>query len=82
MYTVLFSVLFLITGAISGWLACERYQAIITMNEHEFDNLFETNPHPEIYNSDGKINRGEYMSISFDLGYNPDEFSGDDVNEL
>ena len=81
MYTVLFSILFLFTGVIGGWLACERYQIIMKLNEHEYDDIFESNPHPEIYTANGKIDRGEYIAINFDLGYDPDEWDSEDLKE-
>ncbi len=31
------------------------------------------------YDKDGKINRGEYMSINFDLGYDPEDFDPGDL---
>ncbi len=73
MYTVLFSLLFLIVGCIIGWLGSERYMAYMEFNRHEFDELFEQNPHPELFDKDGNINRGDYISVNFELGYDPDE---------
>jgi len=75
MYTVLFSVLFLSVGAIGGWLFCERYTAHLAFVEHDFEHLFEENPHPEIYDKDGKVYRGDYLVVGFDLGFDPEEFN-------
>ena len=80
-FTVLFSVLFCLVGFIMGWLGCERYTALMMQEVHEFDQLFEENPHPEIFDKDGNIDRGDYMHVKFDLGYNPDEFEPDDIIE-
>ena len=80
-YAVLFSVLFGIVGFVTGWLGNERYQAYLIKEAHEFDELFQENPHPEIYNKDGKVNKGEYMFVKFDLGYDPDEFEPEDIYE-
>ena len=75
----LFSILFLFVGFTIGWLASERYTDHVLRNTHDFEELFEENPHPEIYDKDGKINRGEYMSINFDLGYDPEDFDPGDL---
>ena len=64
--TVLSGTLFLLIGGMIGWLGAERYITLITHRRHEYENLFDENPHPEIYDKDGKLNRGEYIAISFD----------------
>ena len=76
MYTILFSILFLIVGVISGWFFFEKYTAIMEYTRHDFEELFEKNPHPEIYEEDGSINRNEYIAIQFPPNYDPelDEF--------
>jgi len=51
----------------------------MSVEKHEFDELFEKNPHPELFDNDGSLNRGEYMAINFDLGYDPDEFDPEDI---
>ena len=73
MYTVLFSLLSLILGFTVGWLGSERYMAYMEFNKHEFDELFKSNPHPELFDKNGKLNRGEYMFVDFEFGYDPDE---------
>lgn len=80
-FTILFSVLFATVGFIGGWLGNEKFTQYIQKESHEFDNLFNENPHPEIYDKDGKVNKGEYMFVSFDLGYDPDEFEPEDIHE-
>jgi len=80
-FAVLFSVLFGIVGFLTGWLGNEKYQTYLAKEAHEFDELFLENPHPEIYNKDGKVNKGEYMFVKFDLGYDPDEFEPEDIYE-
>jgi len=80
-YTVLFSVVFLSVGFITGWLGAERYLAFMAHEEHDFEELFTENPHPEIYSKDGKINRGEYYCVNFDLGYDADDFDPSDITE-
>jgi hypothetical protein len=82
MYTVLFSVLFLIVGVLGGWFAAERYIAFITATTHEFEELFEQNPHPEIFDKDGNLHRGDYTVISFDPGYDPELFDPDDIIDM
>ncbi len=81
MFIALFSILFGLVGFILGWLGNERYTVFMMKEEHEFDQLFEENPHPEIYNKDGKVDKGDYMFVKFDLGYNPDEFEPEDIIE-
>tara|TARA_Y100001973_G_C5177444_1_gene322866 strand:+ start:1383 stop:1643 length:261 start_codon:yes stop_codon:yes gene_type:complete len=74
MTTVLFSILFLIVGFVSGWVGAERYIAYLQHNEHDFEELFKENPHPELYNDKGEIDRGDYMMIQFDPGFNPENW--------
>lgn len=80
-YTILFSEVFLILGVVTGWIAAERFIAYMHKERHHFEDLFEENPHPEIYNDKGKINRGEYITLNFDPGYDPDEFDPEDITE-
>ena len=83
MTLVLFSLLFLIIGVITGWLAAERYIAFMEHNEHEFEELFKENPHPEIYNNKGELNRGDYITMVFDPGFDPDDWDPDtDIRQL
>lgn len=77
--TALLSVLFLSVGFILGWLGNERYVALFNLEEHDYDELFEKNPHPELFDEDGKLFKGEYINLKFDLGYNPDEFNPEDI---
>ena len=72
-FIVLFSVLFLFMGLLGGWFAAEKYTAIMNKDKHEFENLFQENPHPEIYDESGEINRGTYMAIQFDPDFDPEE---------
>ena len=73
----LFSVLFLLVGLVVGWMAAERYIAFMQHTEHDFEELFQENPHPELYDKDGDLNRGDYISLHFDPGFNPDEWDPD-----
>jgi len=81
MFTFLFSTLFLGLGLVFGWLGAERYMAYMTFERHDFEELFTENPHPEIYDAKGNINRGDYMYVNFDLGYDADEFDPEDIYE-
>ena len=81
MTTFLFSELFLIVGAIGGWFFAEKYIAHMTFIEHEFEDLFDKNPHPELFDKNGDLDRGEYMAINFEPGYDPDEFDPEDLHE-
>lgn len=83
MFTVLFSFLFLAVGLIGGWLGAERYLAYLSYQEHEFEELFESNPHPEIYDENGNPFRGEYMVIDFPPDFDPTQswFVEEDLDE-
>jgi hypothetical protein len=70
----LFSILFLIVGVLAGWTAAERYIAFMQYTEHEHEELFRENPHPELFDSDGEINRGDYITMMFEPGFDPDEW--------
>lgn len=72
MYALLFSITSLLTGFILGWLGAERYLALLHFDQHEFDELFAKNPHPELFDKDGNLDKGEYMFIDFEFGYDPD----------
>ena len=69
---IVLSSLCLIVGVLSGWFASEKYNAFMQKTEHEFDELFEENPHPEIYNEKGEINKGEYITMVFEPGFDPE----------
>ena len=79
MYTALFSILFFIVGIMGGWIAQEKYTEFVMFRRHDFEELFEQNPHPEIFDDNGKVYRGDYMAINFELGYNADEFDPKDI---
>lgn len=72
MITFLFSFLFLAVGLIGGWLGAERYIDFVTQEPHEFEELFESNPHPELFDEDGNLFRGEYMVINFPHDFDPE----------
>ena len=71
----------LILGFTVGWLSNERYIAFMEREEHHYDELFRENPHPEIFGKDGEIYKGEYINVSFDLGYDPEQFDPEDIIE-
>ena len=51
-YTALFSVLFLLVGGVVGWMAAEKYIALLLASQqppHEFQDLIDNNPHPELF---------------------------------
>ncbi len=70
----LFSILFLIVGLVAGWMGAERYIAFMQYTEHEHEELFKENPHPELFDSNGEINRGDYITMVFDPGFDPEEW--------
>ena len=78
MLVALVSFLFLIVGALAGWLSAERYMAWVQLqleDPHEFQELFDANPHPELFDSEGNIDKGEYWTINFPHDFDPDKDS-------
>ena len=71
----------LVLGFFAGWLSAEKYLTLMNHQRHDFEELFEKNPHPELFDQDGKLDRGEYMNITFEPGYDPDEFDPEDIHE-
>lgn len=74
--TVLFSFLFLAVGGIAGWMAAEKYIAFILASQeppHEFQELFDKNPHPELFDAEGNLDTGEYFVINFPPNFDPEE---------
>ena len=71
---IIISCLCIAVGFIAGWLGAERYVAFMQHTEHDFEELFKENPHPEIFKKDGKIERGDYLAISFDPNFDPEEW--------
>ncbi len=76
----LFSILFLFVGVIGGWFIADKYNEFRDAREHDFEELFEKNPHPEIYDKDGNIDRGDYTALTFELGYDPEEWEPEDLH--
>ena len=68
------SLLCIAVGFVAGWLGAERYIAFMQHTEHDFEELFRENPHPEIFKKDGKIERGDYLAINFDPNFDPEEW--------
>ena len=64
-------------GLVIGWLGAERYIAFMQHTEHDFEQLFEENPHPEIFGKDGKVDRGDYLAVQFEPGFDPEEWDPD-----
>ena len=79
MITATISLMALILGFVVGWLGCERYTAYLQFEKHDFEELFEKNPHPELFDSEGSLDRGDYMMITFEPGYDPDDFDPEDI---
>ena len=73
MYSLI-TVLAFIVGVTFGWLAAERYIAFMQHVEHDFEDLFKKNPHPELFDDEGNIDRGDYMAITFDPGFDPEKW--------
>jgi hypothetical protein len=79
--SVIICILSLIVGITAGWFFADKYRELVEVESHEFDELFENNPHPELYDKNGKLHRGDYMLINFELGYDPSEFDSEDIME-
>ncbi len=65
-------VLTLLVGMIIGWCMRFAYDEILDrlyQEPHDLDHIFESNPHPELYDDNGNIYRGDY--ISADINENP-----------
>jgi len=69
MYTALFSILFLLVGLTIGWMVSERFSALNPPEFHEYEELFQKNPHPEIFDTEGNIDRGDYYTLFIDPEY-------------
>ena len=81
MITALFSILFLLVGLIGGWFVADKYNVYLMVSAeepHMFEDLFQGNPHPEIYDAEGNIDRGEYISIEFPPGFDPADITSGD----
>lgn len=78
---ILFSILFLFVGLLGGWFFSDKYREFMEHERHALEDLFEQNPHPELYDEDGEIDRGDYYVINFEPGYDVDQFSPDDISE-
>ena len=78
---LLFSIFFmtLTIGLFAGWVASEKFNEYVSFRRHHFEELFEKNPHPELMDEEGNIDRGEYITLNFEPGYDPDEFDPDDL---
>lgn len=72
MYTALFSVLFLLVGLTMGWVGQIFYNQFMEKVHHDFEDLFTDNPHPEIFMDNGKIYRGDYLTVNFEPGFDPE----------
>ena len=70
----------LLLGTVVGWIASEKFTEYVSFRRHHFEDIFQNNPHPELYDEDGNIDRGEYITLNFEPGYNPDEFDPEDIS--
>lgn len=78
MLAALVSFLFLVVGALVGWISAERYIAFIQVQmeePHEFQELFEKNPHPELFDGEGNLNTGEYWVVNIPPDFDPEKDS-------
>lgn len=85
MITALLSIAFLLIGVFGGWFAAEKYMAFVALSmeePHVYEDLFQENPHPEIFDDNGEINRGEYMCIDFPPGFVPADMADYYIGEI
>lgn len=78
MYAALFSLLFLVVGVLAGWFFAEKYIAFVHLQmeePHEFQELFEENPHPELFDTEGNLYKGEYWTINIPHDFDPEKDS-------
>ena len=71
---IVLSFICLILGITIGWLSAERYIAFMQHTEHDHEELFQKNPHPELFDEDGNLDRGDYTTITFDPGFDPENW--------
>ena len=69
----------LLVGLVLGWIGQAMFTAHLNYTRHDYEDLFEKNPHPELFDEDGDVYRGEYMNVSFEPGYDPEDFDPEDV---
>ena len=81
MNTFILSEITLVVGFMFGWLFAEKFHAFLDKSRHHFEELFEKNPHPECFDDDGDLDRGDYLTINFEPGYDPDTFDPEDLFE-
>ena len=79
---VLFTMLFLPVGFVIGWISHDTFMNYIQEKAHPFNDIITQNPHPELFDDDGKLNRGEYMNVTFEPGYDPDDFDPEDIHPM
>lgn len=85
MANALFSIAFLLIGLVIGWIGAEKYQdylMAIAQEEHMYEDLFQNNPHPELFDSEGNLDRGEYMYIEFPPGFRPEDMKDYYIGEI
>ena len=59
---------------LSQVLTDDGHDVTVAANGEEAIELFRENPHPELFDADGEINRGDYITMMFDPGFDPDEW--------
>ena len=69
----------LVIGIVVGWIIQAMFTAHLNFVRHDYEELFENNPHPELFNDKGEVYRGEYMNVNFEPGYDPEDFDPEDV---
>ena len=77
----LFTILFLPLGIVIGWIAHENFMNYVQEQAHPFNDIITQNPHPELFDENGKVIDEDYVALTFDLGYDPEQFEPEDISE-
>ena len=78
---ILFTMVFLPIGIVIGWISHDTFMSYMEVNKHPFSDIITQNPHPELFDKNGKVIGTDYLALTFDLGYDPEEFEPEDISE-
>ena len=56
----------------TNWV--NKLSSTLRPTEHDFEELFKKNPHPELFDEDGNLDRGDYTAINFEPGFDPEKW--------
>jgi hypothetical protein len=67
--SILVFVLTLLIGVIFGWIIRYVYDEVLDTlykEPHPYEHIFNSNPHPELYDNNGDVFMGDYITAKFD----------------